>query len=149
MLSKRKRLKEKKKSSKLSERRRRNLAEYLKKKSDSKNNKGKKISRLGRKPANPEMEVALINWIQKNLAKGLRISQANMRRKAKEIIRKTDSKSSFTASKGWIEKFLRRHQGVWTMVEKSNRSKVCDISSESEGNEGEYREKKKGVNSSK
>ena len=72
--------------------------------------KPKKISR-GRKLAFPEMEEQLILWLEGELEKGRPVTRKTIRNKAKVL----SNSREFKASKGWIEKFFRRHPEIYEL----------------------------------
>ena len=72
--------------------------------------KPKRISR-GRKLAFPEMEEQLILWLEGELEKGQPVSRKTIRNKAKVL----SNSREFKASKGWIEKFFRRHPEIYEL----------------------------------
>uniref|UniRef100_A0A672LAG7 HTH CENPB-type domain-containing protein n=1 Tax=Sinocyclocheilus grahami TaxID=75366 RepID=A0A672LAG7_SINGR len=66
----------------------------------------------GRKKASEELEVSVCEWIHSMRAKHLRVSRKMIRAKAKEVYATVSDgrdEESFTASAGWLDKFLRRN----------------------------------------
>ncbi|XP_046880826.1 uncharacterized protein LOC124470774 [Hypomesus transpacificus] len=65
----------------------------------------------GRKKKSNELEVKMCEWIQGLRAKQVRVSQRMIRSKAKELYTTLNDGGSpeFTASAGWLEKFLLRN----------------------------------------
>ncbi|KAG1968293.1 pogo transposable element with KRAB domain [Pimephales promelas] len=76
-------------------------------------NEGGKRARLrggGRKKASEELEVIVCKWIHSMRAKHLRVSRRMIRTKAKEVYETvSDSRNRFTASAGWLDRFLQRN----------------------------------------
>uniref|UniRef100_A0A673H0R0 HTH CENPB-type domain-containing protein n=1 Tax=Sinocyclocheilus rhinocerous TaxID=307959 RepID=A0A673H0R0_9TELE len=71
-----------------------------------------RLARLGRKKASEELEVSVCEWIHSMRAKHLRVSRKMIRAKAKEVYATVSDgrdEESFTASAGWLDKFLRRN----------------------------------------
>ena len=71
----------------------------------------KKVSTqpAGEKPLAPEMEEVLLEWIHSRRLKGLRVSRKLIMRKALHLSKEQQNMEDFTASNGWIQKFMRRH----------------------------------------
>lgn len=66
----------------------------------------------GRKKASEELEVSVCEWIYSMRAKHLRVSRKMIRAKAKEVYATVSDgrdEESFTASAGWLDKFLKRN----------------------------------------
>ncbi|ROJ25353.1 Pogo transposable element with KRAB domain [Anabarilius grahami] len=64
----------------------------------------------GRKKASEELEVSVCEWLHSMRAKHLRVSRKMIRAKAKEVYATVSDgrdEESFTASAGWLDKFLR------------------------------------------
>ena len=73
------------------------------------------------------MEVKLVSWIKRIMAKGLKITQVDIRKKAREIVEKEGNGLKFTASKGWLEKFFNRNRTVYRKIIEVNRASIDDI----------------------
>ena len=56
-----------------------------------------------------EIEDDLLKWIHSGRLKGLRVSRKLIARKALLLSRDQQKIDDSTASKGWIQKFMRRH----------------------------------------
>ena len=56
-----------------------------------------------------EMEDDLLEWIDSRRLKGLRVSRKLISKKALLQSRDQQKMDDFTASNGWIKKFMRRH----------------------------------------
>ncbi|GAA6077977.1 zinc finger protein 540-like [Tachysurus ichikawai] len=66
----------------------------------------------GRKKASEKLEVSMCEWIHSMRAKHLRVSRKMIRAKAKEVYATVSDgrdEESFTASAGWLDKFLKRN----------------------------------------
>ena len=68
-----------------------------------------RLDGAGEKPLAPEMEDVLLEWIHSGRLKGLRVSRKLIRRKALHLSNEQQNMEDFTASSGWIKKFMRRH----------------------------------------
>ena len=55
------------------------------------------------------MEDVLLEWIHSRRLKGLRVSRKLIMRKALHLSKEQQNTEDFTASNGWIQKFMRRH----------------------------------------
>lgn len=75
---------------------------------ESLQSKKKRLQGGGRKAAHPEMEQELLQWIEALRAENLKISRADIQRKALELYQGA-GQDEFVASKGWLEKFLDRN----------------------------------------
>ena len=72
----------------------------------------------GRKPALPEMEEELTAWMKEALEGQTRLTQDQIRQKACQLAQQHCRDTKFAASKGWLEKFLRRNPLLAWMFEK-------------------------------
>ena len=68
-----------------------------------------RLDGAGEKPLTPEMEDVLLEWIHSRRLKGLRVSKKLIMRKALHLSKEQQNMDDFTASNGWIQKFMRRH----------------------------------------
>ena len=71
--------------------------------------KKKRIDGGGRKPRLPDVETVLMAWIDELRAGHLRITCSEIQRKATELAR-NEGDTEFIASRGWLQKFFKRHQ---------------------------------------
>ena len=55
------------------------------------------------------MEDVLLEWIRSRRLKGLRVSRKLIMRKALHLSKEQQNTDDFTASNGWIQKFMRRY----------------------------------------
>ena len=62
----------------------------------------------GRKPQLPDMETTLLAWIDELRAENLRITCTGVQKKATELAT-SEGDTQFTASRGWLQKFFKRH----------------------------------------
>ena len=72
-----------------------------------KNSKRCRLSGGGRKPANVEGEEELADWIILKREQHLRVTCKMVAEKAKTLF--GDTNPNFKASRGWLQKFFRRH----------------------------------------
>ena len=63
----------------------------------------------GRKATLPDIKDELLVWIDEMRAENQQVTRSSIQQKAL-IVRKRGEASNFTASRGWLEKFFRRHQ---------------------------------------
>ena len=70
--------------------------------------KKKRLEGGGKKPLIPEIEEKLEEWIEHLRAGNLRVTRISIQRKAMEIFQSSDRSHDFTASRGWLENFLKR-----------------------------------------
>ena len=74
--------------------------------------KGKKQSKrlqgTGRKPLDSDLEEELFDWIINLRSHNVRVSRKMIRDKARTMMAGKDPLSDFTASKGWLQLFLKR-----------------------------------------
>ncbi|XP_020555814.1 zinc finger protein 37 [Oryzias latipes] len=75
----------------------------------------KRLRGGGAKKASDELENLVLTWITEQRRKGGRVSRKMIRMKAKKIFDKeideaSKRKETFTASSGWLDKFMKRHQ---------------------------------------
>ena len=68
-----------------------------------------RLDGAGEKPLAPEMEDVLLEWIHSRRLKGLRVSRKLIMRKALHLSKEQQNMEDFTASNGWIQKFMSRH----------------------------------------
>ena len=68
-----------------------------------------RLDGAGEKPLAPEMEDVLLEWIHSRWLKGLRVSRKLIMRKALHLSKEQQNMEDFTASNGWIQKFMSRH----------------------------------------
>lgn len=66
----------------------------------------KRLPGGGRKACSPCMEEALADWIDSYRSCHFRVTRSAIQRKALELY---DGDTEFTASRGWLERFLTRH----------------------------------------
>ena len=77
--------------------------------------KRKRLEGAGRKPLDQQMEEVLIEWIYDRREKGLRVSRKLFMKKAlytyNEKLKESDCDggTTFVASTGWLQKFMRRN----------------------------------------
>jgi hypothetical protein len=77
--------------------------------------KRKRLDGAGRKPLDVQMEEVLVEWIYNRRDKGLRVSRKLIMKKAlfiyEEKAKNNNCENSvkFTASTGWLQKFMRRN----------------------------------------
>ena len=67
---------------------------------------GKRLPGAGRKVKLPDMEELLAAWIFELRSKNVRITRSAIQTKALEL---HTGEEDFSASRGWLEKFFRRH----------------------------------------
>jgi hypothetical protein len=60
----------------------------------------------GRHVTDPAMERSLLEWYKVQINKQIEITSKNIKAKARELSKNQD----FKASKGWLEKFRKKHQ---------------------------------------
>ena len=65
----------------------------------------KRLEGGGRKVMDPQMEIDLIKWINSEIDKGNKLSGKDIQEKAKNL----SKVEKFLASKGWLEKFLKKY----------------------------------------
>ena len=65
----------------------------------------KRLDGAGRKPDNVEMEEELFGWIVELRSRHLRVSRRMIRMQAKSLT----SDDGFKASRGWLDRFMKRH----------------------------------------
>jgi hypothetical protein len=87
------------------------------------------IRPMGRQPANPYMEIRLVEWINKVLTRGYKLTQTEIRNKARCLMKKYNGDSKFAASKGWMEKFFRRHKQIAKQIMEKNRTRIEEMDS--------------------
>ena len=63
----------------------------------------------GRKVGNEELEEVVYQWVIQRRNERKHVSRKNIQRKAKEIYNGLDPVKPFSASNGWIDNFMRRH----------------------------------------
>ena len=86
------------------------VRQWRKKKEDLKDlPKKKRIDGGGRKARLPDVETVLMAWIDELRAGHLRITCSGIQRKATELAR-SEGDTEFVASRGWLQKFFKRHQ---------------------------------------
>ena len=68
----------------------------------------KRLGRGGRKPAFPEMEDSLMVWIAAQKAMDYKVSRDDVQKKAMQLSQGCGNAAGFTASRGWLDNFLRR-----------------------------------------
>lgn len=68
------------------------------------------------------MEKKLIAWIEKMCLNNARITQAIIRNRAMIIINEHRYEANgFRASKGWMEKFFKRHKYICQLLSRNNK----------------------------
>lgn len=72
--------------------------------------KAKRLKGGGRHIEHDAMEKELVEWIETQRAKSLRISRKMIQCEARRIVEATDTSKIFIASDGWLQKFLRRNR---------------------------------------
>ena len=70
--------------------------------------KKKRLVGGGRKAALPDMEDALVVWIDSLRMKNLKVLCSSIQSKALELARESRDQD-LSASRGWLEKFFKRH----------------------------------------
>jgi hypothetical protein len=70
--------------------------------------KKKRLEGAGRKPLLTDVEDQLQEWIESLREKNLRVTRSSIMCKALELFQPNDSEQTFSASRGWLEKFLKR-----------------------------------------
>lgn len=70
--------------------------------------KKKRLEGGGRKAALPKIEKELVEWVNSLRAVNLRVTHTDIQIKALEL-NQSMSQADFTASRGWLEKFLKRN----------------------------------------
>ena len=73
----------------------------------------KTLAGAGRKPFNELVENKVVEWIYDRREKHLSVSRVLIMKKAKAIydeLPDSQKSESFVASRGWLEKFMRRHR---------------------------------------
>ena len=75
--------------------------------------KQKQLARVGRKPFDLDIEEVLLEWVHKRRSNGFRVSRKMIRSKARfpqeEKCKEMELPPTFTASIGWVQKFMTRH----------------------------------------
>ena len=75
--------------------------------------KQKRLEGGGRKPFDEAIEEVLFEWVHQRRANGLRVSRKIIRSKAgclhEEKCKETEIPPTFTASVGWVQKFMTRN----------------------------------------
>uniref|UniRef100_A0A915DP20 HTH CENPB-type domain-containing protein n=1 Tax=Ditylenchus dipsaci TaxID=166011 RepID=A0A915DP20_9BILA len=72
--------------------------------------KKRKMLREGGRPLTfADLDKELAKWIREQRAKKFRVSRRIKQQQADKILNSEIVKGQFTASRGWLEKFLRRH----------------------------------------
>lgn len=73
--------------------------------------RSKRLHGGGRAPENEVMERELVIWIRSLRERSLRVSRRMIKDRAKELFRRNhdDDQHTFSASNGWLFRFLRRH----------------------------------------
>ena len=66
-------------------------------------------------PTNDKVDKAVIAWFQTMRSQGMEISGMMLQVKAAEFNKALGGPETFTASNGWLEKFLHRH-GIRTLT---------------------------------
>ena len=70
----------------------------------------KRLGRGGRKPVLPEMEDNLMLWITAQRAENCKVGRDDVQKKAIELAHGCKNGMGFTASRGWLDNFLRRKE---------------------------------------
>ena len=65
----------------------------------------KRLNGAGRKPKDPEMEEELFQWILELRSRHLRVSRRMIRLQARSL----SPDDEFKASRGWLYRFMKRH----------------------------------------
>ena len=75
--------------------------------------KRKPLDGAGRKPFDLDIEEVLLEWVHKRHSNGFRVSRKMIRSKARflheEKCKEMELPPTFTASIGWVQKFMTRH----------------------------------------
>ena len=76
--------------------------------------KRKRLAGAGRKPFDLDIEEVLLEWVHGRRSNGLRVSRKMIKSKArflyKEKYKEMELPPTFTASIGWVQKFMTRHE---------------------------------------
>ena len=70
--------------------------------------RSKQLQGAGRKPLDSDLEEGLFDWVINLRSRNVRVSRKMIRDKAKTMMADKDPLSDFTASKGWLQLFLKR-----------------------------------------
>ena len=97
--------------------------------------KRKRLDGAGRKPFDLDIEEVLLEWVHERRSNGFRVSRKMIRSKARflheEKCKEMELPPTFTASIGWVQKFMTRHglfiQCKTTESQKTNRQtdRIC------------------------
>lgn len=75
--------------------------------------KRKRLDGAGRKPFDLDIEEVLLEWVHERRSNGFRVSRKMIRSKARflheEKCKEKEIPPTFTASIGWVQKFMSRH----------------------------------------
>ena len=76
--------------------------------------KRKRLAGAGRKPFDLDIEEVLLEWVHERRSNGFRVSRKMIRSKARflfeEKCKEMELPPTFTASIGWVQKFMTRHE---------------------------------------
>ena len=76
--------------------------------------KRKRLTGAGRKPFDLDIEEVLLEWVHGRRSNGFRVSRKMIKSKArflyKEKYKEMELPPTFTASIGWVQKFMTRHE---------------------------------------
>ena len=68
---------------------------------------------MGRKPLLPDIEDQLQDWIESLREKNIRVTRSSLMKKAAELFQATETEEiAFSASRGWLEKFLKHKEST-------------------------------------
>ncbi len=80
---------------------------------ESGSGKRKRLDGAGRKPFDLDIEEVLLEWVQARRSNGFRVSRKMIRNKARSLheakCKEMEIAPTFTASIGWVQKFMTRH----------------------------------------
>lgn len=73
-------------------------------------NSRKRLDGAGRKLSSNDLEIHLVDWINVKRADRLRVSRSMIQREAERFMKDKQPETIFSASSGWLQKFLRRNR---------------------------------------
>lgn len=79
------------------------------------------------------MEANLVAWIMKMLGRGFKVTQKDIRKRARYETNKDGRLSCFAASKGWMEKFFGRYPSIYKEISERNKSHLSEVESSDSG----------------